>query len=124
MDLPRLQALAQPPEPDAAAKPKTKRKTSRRLKHKISPADERALVEEYLRGSTVARLARQHGISEYSVRMILSRAGELRSTHGLTPGQVAVAHQLLNTGHSINHISQSMAVPDSTLRLVLGRPPA
>lgn len=48
----------------------------RRLKDKLSDADRKIIVAGYVSGSaTLAQLAEQYGVSDYSIRMVLRKAG-------------------------------------------------
>ncbi|QGH68701.1 hypothetical protein [Pseudactinotalea sp. HY158] len=83
--------------------------------------DERCgeIVSAYLGGTTVAALARQFEISDYSVRRILIGAGVKRPARGLSDRCIAQAKSLRAAGMSFAEVGQQLGIAESTVHLMM-----
>lgn len=82
-------------------------------------ASRAAIGSSYARGATVAALAREHSLSEFSVRKLLVCAGAMPLTAYLSAKQIKEIHVLRAGGLSKMAIARRLGVSDGTVRIVL-----
>lgn len=99
--------------------PKAKRTV--RTWHRLSPAQQRALVDEYQTGYSVHTLAQRYAINRGTVSPILERHGVPRRYKLLTPEQVHQAIQLYNSGLSLARVGETLSVSPKTIYSALTR---
>lgn len=99
------------------------RPSARRLRDKLSLADRDAIVRDRQEnGDSLSVLARRYGVSDYSIRMILARAGVALGGPRINEdqrGQVMKWHQ---DGVSNMEIARRTGVTESSVALILAAP--
>jgi transposase-like protein len=96
------------------------RPEARRLKDKLDEMERRAIVADYVSGvATIAALAERYGVSDYSIRMILRRAGIGPKRRTITPEQTARVLTLWATGLSVNAIAKQVGMGQANVRLIV-----
>lgn len=100
------------------------RPTGRRLTSKLSYADRKAIVAAYVAGGTsLAALAEKYGVSDYSIRMILRKAGVPPQRRKVTAEQTARVHELWHDGMEPEAIATQVGMGPASVRLIVaGRP--
>lgn len=98
----------------------TPRPAMRRLKDKLSDPDRTTLVAAYAAGTaTIAGLAEQHGVSDYSIRMVLRAAGIGPKRRTVTAEHTMQVIELWRRGMSVVAIAAEAGLGQSTVRLIV-----
>lgn len=96
------------------------RPTGRRLVGKIDDADRKAIVAVYVAGgASLAQLAERYGVSDYSIRMILRKAGVPPQRRKMTVEQEAQVHGLWGEGMKPEAIAAEVGMGHANVRLIL-----
>ncbi len=112
--LDRCLALASQPPREAEVRPAP---APRRLRDRLTDADRSAIVAAYVTGTaSMVSLADRYGVSDYSIRVILRRAG-IFTNRRLAPETVALVRNLGSTGASVAEIARQAGIAESTVRL-------
>lgn len=91
----------------------------RRLRDRLTDVDRAKIVAAYVTGTaTMTFLADRYGVSDYSIRVILRRAG-IFTNRRLTSATVSLVRSLSSTGVSVAEIARQTGIAKSTVRLVL-----
>lgn len=97
--------------------------TAWRLADKLSDENRAAIVATYQAGDvTMASLATQFGVSDYSIRKVLRRAGIRSSYKSISADLERQTRHLRAEGHSIAQVARECGIPESTVRLLLEGP--
>ncbi|MCD2146521.1 hypothetical protein [Gordonia paraffinivorans] len=98
----------------------------RRLKDKLSDADRKTIVVGYVSGNaTLAQLAEQYGVSDYSIRMVLRKAGVPPQRRKVTAEQTARVYELWAEGLKPEVIATEVGMGHANIRLIIASiPPA
>jgi transposase-like protein len=110
----------------AAAKPvnRAPRPAPRRLKDKLSDSDRAAIVAAYVAGTaSIAALAERHGVSDYSVRLVLRNADIGPKRSKATTEQTQRVEELWRLGRSMDSIAAEMDMGPGVVRLIVARTP-
>ncbi|NKY94751.1 hypothetical protein [Gordonia sputi] len=92
----------------------------RRLKDKIKDADRKAIVAAYVAGgASLAALAEEYGVSDYSIRMVLRKAGIPPQRRTVTAKQVARVHELCAEGLKPEAIAAEVGMGHANVRLIV-----
>lgn len=78
-----------------------------------------AIVAAHVAGSSVAELARHYALSDYSIRMVLAKAGRITIHHHLTDGQLTTVSALYQSDVAVEAIARQFDMPSSSARLLL-----
>jgi len=97
----------------------------RLIKDKLSDDDRDAIVEAYTaKRVSLAALADEYGVSDYSIRKVLRRAG-VRPRRSTLPGQVLdEIHRLRSANMPIAQIAIRCQVPEASVRLIVASAPS
>ena len=96
------------------------RPTGRRLTSKLSDADRKAIVAVYITGGTsLAQLAERYGVSDYSIRMILRKAGIPPQRRKATDEQMARVRELWAEGLKPEVIAMEVGMGHASVRLIV-----
>lgn len=102
------------------------RPTGRQLVGRIDDADRNTIVAAYVSGGTsLAQLAERYGVSDYSIRMILRKAGVPPQRRTVTAEQEARVRELWAEGLKPEAIAAEVGMGHASVRLIVaGRPRA
>lgn len=96
------------------------RPTGRRLVGRIDDADRKAIVATYVAGgASLAALAEKYGVSDYSIRMILRKAGVPPQRRKVTAEQEARIHELWAEGLKPEAIAAEVGMGHANVRLIV-----
>ncbi|MGW5309729.1 hypothetical protein ACWEQ0_07615 [Nocardia thailandica] len=96
------------------------RPTGRRLVGRIDDADRKAIVAAYIAGGTsLAQLAERYGVSDYSIRMILRKAGVPPKRRTVTAEQEARVRELWAEGLKPEAIAAEVGMGHANVRLIV-----
>lgn len=96
------------------------RPTGRRLVGRIDDTDRKAIVAAYVAdGTSLARLADRYGVSYYSIRMILRKAGVPSQRRTITAEQEARVHELWGEGMKHEAIAAEVGMGRANVRLIV-----
>lgn len=96
------------------------RPTGRRLVGRIDDADRKAIVAAYVAGGTsLAQLAERYGVSDYSIRMILRKAGVPPKRRTVTAEQEARVRELWAEGLKPEAIAAKVGMGHANVRLIV-----
>lgn len=96
------------------------RPTGRRLVGRIDDADRKAIVAAYMAGGTsLVALAEAYSVSDYSIRMILRKAGVPPQRRKMTAEQEARVHELWGEGMKPEAIAAEVGMGHANVRLIL-----
>ena len=96
------------------------RPTGRRLVGRIDDADRKAIVAAYVAGgASLAALAEKYGVSDYSIRMILRKAGVPPQRRKVTAEQEARIHELWAEGLKPEAIAAEVGMGHANVRLIV-----
>jgi len=96
------------------------RPTGRRLVGRIDDADRKTIVATYVAGGTsLAQLAEKYGVSDYSIRMILRKAGIPPQRSTVTAEQEARVHELWAEGLKPEAIAAEVGMGHANVRLII-----
>ena len=113
--LDRCLALAGTKPVDRAPRP-----TPRRLKDKLSESDRAAIVAAYVAGTaSIAALAERHGVSDYSIRLVLRKAGIGPKWRSATTEQTQRVSELWKLGKSMDAIATELGMGPGSVRLIV-----
>ncbi|GAA3965214.1 hypothetical protein GCM10022231_27350 [Gordonia caeni] len=99
------------------------RPTGRRLVGRIDDADRKAIVATYVAGGTsLAQLAEKYGVSDYSIRMILRKAGIPPQRRRVTAEQETRVHELWAKGLKPEAIAAEVGMGHANVRLIIADP--
>lgn len=100
------------------------RPTGRRLVGRIDDADRKAIVAAYVAGGTsLAQLAERYGVSDYSIRMILRKAGIPPKRRKVTAEQEARVRELWSRGLKPEAIAVKAGMGHASVRLIIAARP-
>ncbi|WP_432733135.1 hypothetical protein [Microbacterium sp. MM2322] len=77
------------------------------------------MVERYEAGEMSTDLATELGVAKTTILAILREANVVRRRQSLTPGQVADATLLYESGRSLSQVAEKMSLKQDTIRLAL-----
>jgi hypothetical protein len=93
------------------------------LRDKLSLDDQEAIVRARIEcGDSLRVIAGRYGVSDYSIRMVLLRAGITLGKPRLSEHQRSEIRRLSRVGISNMEISRRTGVPESSVALVLAAP--
>lgn len=99
------------------------RPAAKRLRDRLSAADYAAIVARHQAGEAIQGLAREYGVSNYSVRCILLGAGVKLGQRSWRPEDEAVVWDLHDLGLSIPKIVEATGVGRAAVRMILAKLP-
>lgn len=100
------------------------RPTGRRLVGRIGDADRKAIVAAYVAGGTsLAQLAERYGVSDYSIRMILRKAGVPPQRRRVTVEQEERVRELWAEGLKPEAIAVEVGIGHASVRLIVAEHP-
>ena len=100
------------------------RPAPRRLKDKLSDSDRAAIVAAHLaRTASIATLAERHGVSDYSIRLVLRSAGIGPTRRIATAEQTQRVEELWRLGRSMDSIASEVGMGPGFVRLIVARTP-
>lgn len=88
---------------------------------RLSAAVNDQIVADYQTEMGGAEIARKHGITEWTVRHHLHRAGVPLRSNSMTDEQIELTHQLRANGLSYERIARRVGFSEGTVRNVLKR---
>lgn len=92
----------------------------RRLKDKLSDADQKVIVATYVAGgATLAHLAEKYGVSDYSIRMVLRKAGVPPQRRTVTAEQTVRVRELWAGNMKPEAIAAKVGIGHATVRLIV-----
>lgn len=96
------------------------RPKARRLKDKLSDEDRKTIVTAYVAGgATLAQLAERYGVSDYSIRMVLRKAGIPPQRRKVTTEQEAQVRELWAKGLKPEAIAAEVGMGHANVRLIV-----
>ncbi|BBY97282.1 hypothetical protein [Mycolicibacterium fallax] len=99
---------------------KATRPKARRLKDKLSDADREVIAATYVSGSaTLAQLAEQYGVSDYSIRIVLRKAGIPPQRRKVTAEQHTRVCELWAKGLKPDAIAAEVGMGHANVRLIV-----
>ncbi|WP_222111049.1 hypothetical protein [Gordonia sihwensis] len=100
------------------------RPTGRRLVSRLDDADRKAIVTAYVAGGTsLVQLAERYGVSDYSIRMILRKAGVPPQRGRVTAKQEARVRELWADGLKPEAIAAEVGMGHANVRLIIAGSP-
>lgn len=100
------------------------RPTGRTLVCRIDDADRKAIVAAYVAGGTsLAQLAERYGVSDYSIRMILRKAGVPPQRRRVTVEQEERVRELWAEGLKPEAIAAEVGIGHASVRLIVAEHP-
>lgn len=95
------------------------RPTEYLVSRRLSGASRAALIRHYGAGSSIKGLARQFGLSEYSVRQVLVSGGVKSYGDAATSSQVREIVAMRNDATPLDSIAKAVGLSVGTIRIVL-----
>ncbi len=100
------------------------RPTPRRLKDKLNDSDRAAIVMAYVAGTdSITALAERYGVSDYSIRLVLRKAGIGPKWSTATDEQTQRVAELWRLGKSMDAIAAEVGMGPGAVRLIVARTP-
>ncbi|MCM3897887.1 hypothetical protein ND991_22045 [Gordonia sputi] len=87
---------------------------------KLSDTDRKTIVASYVSGTaTIMQLAERHGVSDYSIRMILRKSGVPPQRRTVTAEQSARVRELWTEGLKPEAIAVEVGMGHANVRLIV-----